>query len=408
MGATQAAAPCLREFRRLYQGHYGFVWATVSRFGVPPEAIDDVVQDAFVTAYRRWFDRHAVSPKPWLYGIARRISSNYRRSAYRRTRKEAALQAEPQREPAFDQRLIAGDLVSRFLSDLSAKDRELFILSEVEGMSGPELASALQMNMSTAYDRARVLRGRLRVVASDEALEPSYAAEKAQRPKANRAGWLLLTTKVASVTPAVGMGLVPLKAALAAIVATAAIGGALVSAATTPTSAVSTGASEAASASGRGDGVSPVAVVRAPPSPVIETVEMTTPPILASSGSDWSRQGQRKRGVAPTPEHAPSAGSAEPLKVSSLAHDTAIVRQASDALQSRDYARALQLTASHAMAFPNSALADLREALTIEALCESGSLAEGRTRQVAFADTFPRSPAGQRVSRLCDAPLVEP
>ena len=85
-----------REFRAFYRDHYGFVWAAVRRFGVPPAWVDDATQDAFVVAYRRHAELRG-SPRPWLYGIAFRVVSDYRR----RVERYGALSLDPDRYPLF-------------------------------------------------------------------------------------------------------------------------------------------------------------------------------------------------------------------------------------------------------------------------------------------------------------------
>ena len=83
----------LEQFHALYRGEFAFVWAAARRLGVPPGAVDDAVQDVFVTAYRRLDQlRFEVSPRAWLYGVTRRVASRYHRGAFRRRRRVAALE----------------------------------------------------------------------------------------------------------------------------------------------------------------------------------------------------------------------------------------------------------------------------------------------------------------------------
>ena len=48
------AAPL--DFDALYEDHFGLVWRTARRLGVPPAAADDVVQDVFLVVHRRLGD----------------------------------------------------------------------------------------------------------------------------------------------------------------------------------------------------------------------------------------------------------------------------------------------------------------------------------------------------------------
>ena len=56
-----------------------------------PGEVDDAVQDAFLVVFRRWDDLPAERRRAWLYGIARRVSSNARKVDRRRVRKHDAL-----------------------------------------------------------------------------------------------------------------------------------------------------------------------------------------------------------------------------------------------------------------------------------------------------------------------------
>src|SRR5690606_744277 len=80
------------EFEQLYREHFSFVWRTLRRFGVADAALEDVAQEVFLVVYRRagaWRDWS--SPRSWLFGVARRVAADHRRSRDRHARKLAAL-----------------------------------------------------------------------------------------------------------------------------------------------------------------------------------------------------------------------------------------------------------------------------------------------------------------------------
>ena len=41
------------SFRSVYEGYFDFVWSCARRLGVPPDAIDDVVQEIFIVVHSR-------------------------------------------------------------------------------------------------------------------------------------------------------------------------------------------------------------------------------------------------------------------------------------------------------------------------------------------------------------------
>src|SRR5882724_11429589 len=80
-----ATAP-VRAFEDVYATHVAFVWRVLRTFGVHEAQIEDAVQDVFVVVHRRlgeWQGKAAITT--WLFSIARRVASNHRRRAVRRT-----------------------------------------------------------------------------------------------------------------------------------------------------------------------------------------------------------------------------------------------------------------------------------------------------------------------------------
>lgn len=154
-------APAEAAFAAAYREHHAFVWRILRHLGVPDLLIDDVLQDVFLVAYRRWDRWDPASPlRSWLYGIARRVTADVRRGARRRERRLAAVDA-PADAPAPDDLLAgaqAADFVDRFLAGLDEDKREVFVLAEVEDLSAPEIAAATGAKLNTVYSRLRLAR----------------------------------------------------------------------------------------------------------------------------------------------------------------------------------------------------------------------------------------------------------
>jgi RNA polymerase sigma-70 factor (ECF subfamily) len=147
------------EFAKVFAGHHDFVWRTLGYLGVARPALDDATQDVFIVVHRRLESYDAATPiRGWLFGIARRIADKYRVRAAR----GAPLRVVPDREvPRPDQELErreAGSLVEEFLAELPDDQREVFVLAELEGLTAPEIASALEAKLNTVYSRLRLAR----------------------------------------------------------------------------------------------------------------------------------------------------------------------------------------------------------------------------------------------------------
>lgn len=151
----------------LYRAHAGFVWRVVRRMGVPDEAAEDVVQEVFLVARRRLPDYEGRgAPTSWLYAIARGVTANYRRGQARAQRRLRVVSGpRPAAAPSPEDELGRADAVAviqRFLAELPDDQREVFVLADIEGLSGPEIAQALGLELNVAYSRLRLARRKLR------------------------------------------------------------------------------------------------------------------------------------------------------------------------------------------------------------------------------------------------------
>jgi RNA polymerase sigma-70 factor (ECF subfamily) len=160
------ATPIVRvevpPFPQVYEAHFDFVWRSARRLGVPEASLDDVVQDVFVTVYRRLSDFEGRSQlKTWIFGILRHTVRDLRRSMRRKPAE--ALEHDPhdhhgQTPHEAAARVEAQRLLHAVLDTLDEDQREVFVLSELEQLSAPEIASALEVNVNTVYSRLRAAR----------------------------------------------------------------------------------------------------------------------------------------------------------------------------------------------------------------------------------------------------------
>lgn len=184
--AGRASADARAEFEALYRAHFGFVWRTVRRFGVADTAIEDVAQEVFLVAYRRagaWAEWS--SPKAWLFGVARRVAADHRRSRDRHARKLAAL-PEVAAPRAVDDQVddhVRLNAVAQAIAELSPDRRAVYTLAELEGLSGPEIAEALELELNTVYSKLRRARRAVAqsLVAAGFGLDPAPTSVAAHR-----------------------------------------------------------------------------------------------------------------------------------------------------------------------------------------------------------------------------------
>lgn len=175
-GSPKTALPTdLRPaFDALYRQHAPMVRRALRQLGVPPAGLEDATQDVFVVLHRRLHDYdRGRSLTNWLWGIARGVASSHRRSERRRARLHDALPRPAGHDP-LDRgiaRRQASSILDQFLGSLDADKCAVFVLSELEGRRGPEIARMLEVNVNTVYARLRAARKRFDV-AMEENREP--------------------------------------------------------------------------------------------------------------------------------------------------------------------------------------------------------------------------------------------
>ena len=155
------------EFDAFYEQFFPFVWRSIKRLGVADHAIDDAVQDVFLVVHRRLEEFEGRSSvRTWLFGIVLRVVRARRRSDMRKRRVGGVgfgddVDTAPTRERDPHQaaeRKQAVAILYRFLDQLDDEKREVFILAELEQMTAPEIAEALEVNVNTVYSRLRAAR----------------------------------------------------------------------------------------------------------------------------------------------------------------------------------------------------------------------------------------------------------
>lgn len=150
------------DFTHIFQTECSYVWNTLRRLGVHERDLEDVAHDVFVAVHRRLDTFDPTRPlKPWLFGIAFRVASDYRRLArHRRELMDDTFEAVDQ-TPAVDERIAteqARRLVLEALEALDLDKRAVFVMLELDGHAMPAIAVALGIPVNTAYSRLRLGR----------------------------------------------------------------------------------------------------------------------------------------------------------------------------------------------------------------------------------------------------------
>jgi RNA polymerase sigma factor (sigma-70 family) len=158
------------RFEELFREHYRAVRGYALR-RAPGDLAQDAVSETFLVAWRRLDDVPA-DALPWLYGVARRVLANQRRSIDRSSALELRLVAtagaragsnDPGESPG------EGEILRKALARLSERDREVLILVAWHELSGARAARTA--GCTRAAFAVRLHRARARLAAQLDSLE---------------------------------------------------------------------------------------------------------------------------------------------------------------------------------------------------------------------------------------------
>ena len=156
------SAPEAPSFAQMFEAELDYVWHSLRRLGVPERDVEDLTHDVFFRVYERLADYDSERPlRPWLFGFAFRVASDYRRRFSNR-REFLGKGAEPA-DPAPNalEHLVqaeALDLARVALDTVDIEQRAVFILHDIDGCAVPEIARVLTIPLNTAYSRLRLAR----------------------------------------------------------------------------------------------------------------------------------------------------------------------------------------------------------------------------------------------------------
>jgi RNA polymerase sigma-70 factor (ECF subfamily) len=167
-GECVPAAPAREQarvtFETVYAEYFAFVWRNLRRLGVAEASLRDAAQDVFLVVHRRLpeFAGHGTL-EAWLYSIVRRVAADERRRRRRKglTEPAEADRVADRREPGPEDLAARGEalrLLLSLLDELEDDKREVLVLVDLEGLSVPEAARALDTNVNTVYSRLRSAR----------------------------------------------------------------------------------------------------------------------------------------------------------------------------------------------------------------------------------------------------------
>lgn len=171
------------RFGVLFDRYFAEIHAYIaSRLG--RDAADDLAAETFLTAFRKrqGFDPARGVLRGWLYGIATRHMSRYRRREvreYRAMSRTAGLVPEEGPADRITDRVSAGASrvqLARALADLPQGDRDVLLLVALAGLGQADVATALDIPYGTVCSRLSRVRRKLRGVLAD--FDPTFKEDQ--------------------------------------------------------------------------------------------------------------------------------------------------------------------------------------------------------------------------------------
>jgi RNA polymerase sigma-70 factor (ECF subfamily) len=143
--------------RTLYVEEREFLRAAIARLAGPAADVDDLLQEVFIVALRRPSAvLSAQSARAWLYGAAVKIACSWRRrnrwARFLGLQSAAHVPTHATPAGALD-KADARERVQAIVDRLSDRKRTVFVLFELEGLSGDEIALAVGCPVKTVWTR---------------------------------------------------------------------------------------------------------------------------------------------------------------------------------------------------------------------------------------------------------------
>ncbi len=162
-------------FRELYDRYQQKIYALVGSMVGPGDEVHDVVQEAFVRAFRSLKSfKGRSSFYTWLYRIAINATTDHRRRQARQRqqlsgraleeidRGATQLTAPESDNPEADlYRSELSELMNRALETLSDDHRQVIVLREINGLNYQEIAEVTETTIGTVMSRLHYSRRKL-------------------------------------------------------------------------------------------------------------------------------------------------------------------------------------------------------------------------------------------------------
>jgi RNA polymerase sigma-70 factor, ECF subfamily len=148
------------DFRELYDSWFEDVSRWIRALGGMEADRDDIVQEVFLVVRRRLYAFDGMNPAGWLYRITRRQVRDFRRRTWvkhiftkRRVDEPDALQSGSVGPAALLEHKEEQRILHLILGKIREERRSAFVLFEIDGLSGDEIARIQNVPLNTVWTR---------------------------------------------------------------------------------------------------------------------------------------------------------------------------------------------------------------------------------------------------------------
>jgi RNA polymerase sigma-70 factor (ECF subfamily) len=149
-------------FEALFERELDWMMRTLRRLGVAGRDVEDVAQLVFLSVHGRFAELDPARPaRPWLFAFAVRAAANHRKLARHRHEDSdgdvpaVAPGASPEEQVSRQEDRA---VLLAALGELDLDRRAVIVMHDLDGMSAPVIAEALEIPINTVYSRIRLAR----------------------------------------------------------------------------------------------------------------------------------------------------------------------------------------------------------------------------------------------------------
>lgn len=152
-------------FKDAYQKYYEIICRFLNYYTRDYQAIEEVVQDVFVTLWEKYEGKEITHIKTFLYNSARNRMLNYLRDKENRSvllEKWACIELEKNEAVDCVDRQLFYQLLQAAIESLPEKCKEIFILSREEQLSYKEIAQIKEISVKTVENQMGIALKKIR------------------------------------------------------------------------------------------------------------------------------------------------------------------------------------------------------------------------------------------------------